>query len=260
MDHCKLVEDLLPSYCDGMTSEQTNAFIREHLSHCPRCACMAGQMASPEPPVSDSREEFSKRLRQYQAAYRKKTRKILIICLLAILLICLLWTNSYSIALRLSGVNPKQITVMGQYDQGDRKSPDTTTLVLQARTAGGGFAIAQISWNHFLNLWYPDGFVSPGGECSTVNTVWLGRSAFQFHSDISGFQGGFETNYLYCGSNALRPIEIPSEVIPHNMALAIDQSGEHYCIHMISYDTDAINAFRVMDYLAENGYITGPNG
>lgn len=34
---CKIIEDLLPNYIEGLTNEQTNKFIKNHLSECKIC-------------------------------------------------------------------------------------------------------------------------------------------------------------------------------------------------------------------------------
>ena len=34
---CKIIEDLLPNYIEGLTNEQTNKFIKNHLSECQTC-------------------------------------------------------------------------------------------------------------------------------------------------------------------------------------------------------------------------------
>ena len=34
---CKIVQDLLPSYIDGLTNEDTNQYIEEHLKECEEC-------------------------------------------------------------------------------------------------------------------------------------------------------------------------------------------------------------------------------
>ena len=35
---CGLVRDLLPSYLEGLTSEETNEALREHFKSCEKCA------------------------------------------------------------------------------------------------------------------------------------------------------------------------------------------------------------------------------
>ena len=44
MDDCKIVTDLLPTYCDELTSWETNTFIRTHLNSCPGCSRLLDQM------------------------------------------------------------------------------------------------------------------------------------------------------------------------------------------------------------------------
>ena len=35
--NCKIVQDLLPNYIDGLTNEETNLFIENHLKECSVC-------------------------------------------------------------------------------------------------------------------------------------------------------------------------------------------------------------------------------
>lgn len=34
---CKIVQDLLPNYVDGLTNEETNKYIEEHIKECTEC-------------------------------------------------------------------------------------------------------------------------------------------------------------------------------------------------------------------------------
>ena len=34
---CKVVQDLLPSYIEKLTSKETNEYIEKHLNECPDC-------------------------------------------------------------------------------------------------------------------------------------------------------------------------------------------------------------------------------
>ena len=36
-NECNIVKDLLPSYIDGLTSKESNIFIKNHLSNCTEC-------------------------------------------------------------------------------------------------------------------------------------------------------------------------------------------------------------------------------
>ena len=44
---CEIVEDLMPSYIDGLTSEVTNKAVREHLSQCDKCKNKLDTMSEP---------------------------------------------------------------------------------------------------------------------------------------------------------------------------------------------------------------------
>ena len=43
---CKIIEDLLPLYIDGVCSEESKKLVEEHLSECSRCEDMFKQMKS----------------------------------------------------------------------------------------------------------------------------------------------------------------------------------------------------------------------
>ena len=43
---CKIVQDLLPSYVDKLTNEETNQYIEEHLKECKECQKVLENMKS----------------------------------------------------------------------------------------------------------------------------------------------------------------------------------------------------------------------
>ena len=43
---CKIVQDLLPSYVDKLTNEETNQYIEEHLKECKECKAILKNMKS----------------------------------------------------------------------------------------------------------------------------------------------------------------------------------------------------------------------
>lgn len=45
---CRIIQDLLPSYVDGLTSDYTNQVIEEHMKQCEACAQMLERMQEPE--------------------------------------------------------------------------------------------------------------------------------------------------------------------------------------------------------------------
>lgn len=73
---CEIVQDLLPSYIDELTSEVTNQAIEEHLAGCETCKNIYEEMKAPEgwTPTTEVKElDFLKKT-------KKKHRSSLILC------------------------------------------------------------------------------------------------------------------------------------------------------------------------------------
>ncbi len=45
---CPIVRDLLPSYVEGLTEEETAQAVKAHLDDCPDCARLYTAMSAPE--------------------------------------------------------------------------------------------------------------------------------------------------------------------------------------------------------------------
>ena len=43
---CNVVQDLLPNYIEGLTNEETNKYIEEHLNNCKECKKILDNMKS----------------------------------------------------------------------------------------------------------------------------------------------------------------------------------------------------------------------
>ena len=86
MKHCAIVRDLLPMYIEELTSEESTAFVREHLSQCDECRAEYERMTTPTPPPAPSKWGSWKDACQKEI---KKQRRRTI--LLVLLCIALLW-------------------------------------------------------------------------------------------------------------------------------------------------------------------------
>ena len=53
---CAVVRDLLPSYVEGLTSEETNRAVESHLSACPDCMARKNTMAAPAEPAETAEQ------------------------------------------------------------------------------------------------------------------------------------------------------------------------------------------------------------
>lgn len=69
---CEFIRDLLPGYIDGITSEESNQIIEEHLKECESCANMLEQMREMIPP---SQTDSSIMVKERRIDYGKKIKK-----------------------------------------------------------------------------------------------------------------------------------------------------------------------------------------
>lgn len=61
--NCKIIQDLLPLYCDRVCSEESAQLVEEHLADCGDCTALLAELrkgpapASPEEAEEDAREQ-----------------------------------------------------------------------------------------------------------------------------------------------------------------------------------------------------------
>ena len=77
-NECSYVRDIMPLYLENMVSEETSAFVREHLENCPECAKeFEGMKAGTkvEKIGSDMRDNLETEVLKSMKAIRKRFRK-----------------------------------------------------------------------------------------------------------------------------------------------------------------------------------------
>ena len=84
---CEVVEDLLPSYVDSLTSEVTNTAIREHMSTCEKCKSKLDTMKSD---FGEERLQAEKKEIDFLKKTRRKNIKTVIISVLSIVMAVLI--------------------------------------------------------------------------------------------------------------------------------------------------------------------------
>ena len=72
---CAIVEDLLPAYVEGLTSEETNAAVLAHLTACPACAAKRAAMGAPEEAPS-GQEETAREVDYLKKVRRRSWRRV----------------------------------------------------------------------------------------------------------------------------------------------------------------------------------------
>ena len=94
---CKVIEDILPMYYDGVCSEESAALVEEHLKECPHCSHILSELRSditiPEKNVDDI-----KPLKKIQKSYKKMRMNwmIAIAVILVLIPVAFFAWNEYS--------------------------------------------------------------------------------------------------------------------------------------------------------------------
>lgn len=82
---CAVVEDLLPSYAEGLTSPETNGAMERHLAGCKGCSAKLAAMLSPEP--EQEREETAKEVDYLKKVKRRGWKRVTLAVLLTVLVL-----------------------------------------------------------------------------------------------------------------------------------------------------------------------------
>lgn len=115
--NCKIVQDLLPNYIDGLTNEETNLFIEEHLKECSNCKQVFENMKQDfniKNNAKDSREvkyikKFNNRLKMLKA--------IIAIILVVSLSVMMYYYNYFKKAYL--GISNQMVKIVQELEQND---------------------------------------------------------------------------------------------------------------------------------------------
>ena len=86
---CAVVEDLLPAYVEGLTSEETTAAVEAHLASCPACAAKRAAMGTEEGPSPEEAAETAREVDYLKKVRRRGRRRVAaaILCTVLVLLL-----------------------------------------------------------------------------------------------------------------------------------------------------------------------------
>lgn len=241
MDNCKIIEDLLPSYCDGVTSEETNELIQSHVKDCPQCARLLEKMSA-EPPreIIDHWEQFRRKLKEYEHRHKVKTLRILLACFIALSLLLLCWRGSYAISKWIADIKLENSVSYLVYKNETESRYIYYTLYQPT--------MVTLAKNDTLGFWY----IAQMDDSSTH--VWFGESNLRWAKGRENTVE-FEFHYLYCGADAEAYIEFEDGDIPGNVMVEVQQTGNQYWIHVVSCDKDAINQLNMTQLLKTKGFV-----
>ena len=187
-----------------------------------------------------------------------KQKNIVILCV--VILSCILITffilqaNSFTIALNCSNIESANLREIVELDT---LTDDKPFKVIQSTTKSGELALVQLEKN-WLGFWEVTKVNTPKTDAgqSYTSTAWVKGAGTQRYTatDIPKFVN--EWHYVYCGNDALKWIQFPEGSLPQNITVNIQQIGEFYIIHTISFaDPADLGGFSIPGYLKENGFI-----
>ena len=87
---CAVVEDLLPAYVEGLTSEETRQAVEAHLVSCPACAAKRAAMGAEGTEAAEKDAEETAREVDYLKKVRRRSRRRVAAAVLATLAVLML--------------------------------------------------------------------------------------------------------------------------------------------------------------------------
>ena len=87
---CEVVQDLLPSYVDHLTSDVTNTAIETHIRECADCRRILSDMQTPEPVPAETATDAST-IDFLKKSNKRNKRRILAAILIVTLLLGSIW-------------------------------------------------------------------------------------------------------------------------------------------------------------------------
>lgn len=81
-NECNIVRDILPLYIEDMVSEDTEAFVRDHIAHCPGCYEEWDRMKSPAQP--EPKLEVAPLIKLKKNLFIKKVQTVLLTVLMVV--------------------------------------------------------------------------------------------------------------------------------------------------------------------------------
>ena len=212
--------------------------------------------------VSLDRGEF---FRPKDTEYKETPKKtifiwlaVVAVLLVAVIVFFVLQANSFSLMLQNAGLQTDHVTYI--LKQGVTEGPierrNRVYTVFLAETKPGVVPALVYAEKNYWGFWYIEEIVIAENEGDSVSIYWTNQ-AFHKRFDLNSepiFE--WEVQRAYCGSNAIKLIEIDPEQLPPNTAINIQQSGNIYRIHTVSYvsgETTPTIDFEAI--LRENGCI-----
>lgn len=248
MAECKIITDLLPTYCDELTSWETNTFIRTHLKHCPSCCRLLEKMKNDREESKQAevrQEKFRAAVAGYERNHRIRRAMTVLACVLLIAAFFVLRAFSFEIAIATSELNPDYLQVVQEPVMDD--SGQFFQIVF-SRTGDGDGALARLTKNA-LGFWQMDVVerATPDRPYGVAQITWSEVITSFYGSEIC-MTHVYHT--VYAGTNANGSFEqLPYGELPGNVTVFATQNHNNYYLHVITVLPDGGKPFEILPLL-----------
>lgn len=246
---CEIVQDLLPSYVDGLTSDETNEAIKDHLANCASCREMYERMKADETSPEENSEVMEKEKKEIN--FLKKIKRkyrlnlMLVVVILAVLFAAVYYHQTYQIGEEMSAdeidyslqwnSNDSQLNILGNFKNinrgytrlvGEEDEDGVTHLKIYSSPVGSR---------------HPNQFVAGYSKVNAADQVWLGDTIIWDQGEnISKLTSDlYQAKTPYVGDapavgNLSNILGIGSQFGSYNMSL--ETLGQPYdCRYIIKY-------------------------
>lgn len=259
---CAVVEDLLPAYVEGLTSEETTAAVEAHLASCPACAAKRAAMGAEEGPSPEEAEETAREV-DYLKKVRRRGRRRVAAAILCTVLVLLL---GFAAKIFVIGepLDPDGVAVSSQ------ESDDVLQVQISSYGSGNAFhswtaenqdGVVSITTRSVLvSPLFRDGTGTVEVPLEGVTEIWLGeagegRMIWQEDTGISADAWAlYQAQTPYVGNNSavgrvLAEVDHWYGPIGYDYTISLQTSSEPYglTIHFSDVTAHVLGAGKAID-------------
>ena len=93
--NCNIIKDLLPSYIDGISSEDTVKIVEDHIQHCEECEICLNRMQQQTAYVQQQPKEVEKAITPFKKIIKKRRIQVITAIVMTFLMTFFITTVGY---------------------------------------------------------------------------------------------------------------------------------------------------------------------
>ena len=146
---CRIIQDLLPLYVDGLTSNYSNQVVEDHIKECSACAQILKYMQEPDDIVEPQAKEVD-----FMRKIHKKTRNLKVFSGAVLFFLCAFLLTGYLIFDRMTPRNFEKVFKV--------EASEVSTCKIAIRPTIGDWADVTIDADELLDIMEQTGFYYEG--------------------------------------------------------------------------------------------------